>query len=362
MRERYAKPFQGLLVAVLAAFTTTSAVAPAAAQTVEPISLKAASYFPPPSGQSKLVESFTKEIENRTSGRVRFTYYPGGTLLGPDKLYEGLVSGLVDVVMAGLHFTPGRFPVMSTLYTPMGYPSAWVATHVVNDFYSQYKPQELATVQPLFLHATAPLLYFTKKRVSSLEDLKGLIIRSTDLNNPVVTSLGAVPRNMAIPEAVEGASRGLLDGFLLPPEAILVWRIGNVMKFATLSLTVSSADSFVVAMNKNVWNKLPSDIQNIIAQVSREYIEVAAMMWENINKRGYQAGKDTGMQFIALSGSEAAKWEAAVQSVFQSYVEKQASSGLSREEANSRLAYIKAQIKSWRSEQVKRGMEILGSQ
>jgi hypothetical protein len=42
-------------------------------------------------------EYFANLINERTKGRVKITTYPAGTLLAPERLYEGVVSGIVDI-------------------------------------------------------------------------------------------------------------------------------------------------------------------------------------------------------------------------------------------------------------------------
>jgi TRAP-type C4-dicarboxylate transport system substrate-binding protein len=68
---------------------------PAFAQKV--IRLKVAHYFPPPANQSKLMESFCKELETRTNGRVKVDYFAGGSLLKAPAMFEGVVNGIADI-------------------------------------------------------------------------------------------------------------------------------------------------------------------------------------------------------------------------------------------------------------------------
>jgi TRAP-type C4-dicarboxylate transport system substrate-binding protein len=53
-----------------------------------PIELRYANLFPPVHIHSKVVEAWGKEIEKRTGGKVKFTYYHGGTLLKGAKIYD----------------------------------------------------------------------------------------------------------------------------------------------------------------------------------------------------------------------------------------------------------------------------------
>ena len=74
------------------------------------------------------------------------------------------------------------------------------------------KPKALENVKVLYLHAHGPGLLHTKKPVKTLEDLKGMKIRSTGFSAKVVEALGAVPVAMPQGETYEALSKGIVDG------------------------------------------------------------------------------------------------------------------------------------------------------
>lgn len=44
------------------------------------IKLNFSNFFPAPHDNSKIMEQWCKEVEKRTNGKVKITYFPGGTL------------------------------------------------------------------------------------------------------------------------------------------------------------------------------------------------------------------------------------------------------------------------------------------
>jgi len=98
------------------------------------IELIYSNFFPPVHVQSQLAESWIKEIEKRTNGRVKFSYFPGGTLLKGPQIYDGVLKGITDIGMSCFAYTRGRFPAMEAIDLPLGYPSGKVATQVINKF------------------------------------------------------------------------------------------------------------------------------------------------------------------------------------------------------------------------------------
>ena len=144
------------------------------------ITLTYNNYLPPIHIGSKLSESWCKEIEKRTNGEVEFKYFPGGQLLTGPKVWEGVVQGIADIGYTNLAYTRGRFPEMEICDLPLGMPSGWVSTHVVNKFYQKYKPKEFDAAKILFFAGSGPnLISTTDKPVYTLEDLKGQTLRAT---------------------------------------------------------------------------------------------------------------------------------------------------------------------------------------
>lgn len=308
------------------------------------IRLRAVSHFPPVSAQAKLTGEFCKEVEKRTNGLVRITYYPGGSLLDATRIYGGIVQGIADLGNAGLHFTMGRFPVMETTYLPIGFTSGWVATHVVSDYYWKLKPKEFDDVHVLLFHACGPNLLITRQPVQKLDDVKGRAIRATGRVAQVVEALGATARPMEISEGYDAASRGLLDGFALPFEATKNWKLADVTRYITDCWQIGSTYTFVLAMNKNTWNMLPPEIQKVFTELSQEYIEKHALMQNDIDIEGARYGLEKGMNVIELPPQEADRWTKATDKVVDAYMKERVAAGFSSEDVKSQIRFLKELI------------------
>jgi len=121
------------------------------------ITLKFANFFPPVGKQTLIGKEFIEEIEKRTHGRVKITYYPGGTLLTAPAMIDGIIKGIADIGYTNVDYSPGRFPVTEVCVVALGYPSAWVGSQCMNDFYQRFKPKEWDVVHPLWFNSCKPL-------------------------------------------------------------------------------------------------------------------------------------------------------------------------------------------------------------
>ena len=306
-------------------------------------------FFPPTHAQAKAADAWAKEVEKRSAGKVKISVFPGGTLTPADQCYDGVVKGISDIGMSAFAYTRGRFPQMEALDLPLGYTNGRVATRVANDFYLAMKPKALDNVKVLYLHAHGPGLLHTKKPVKTLEDLKGMKIRSTGFSAKVVSALGGVPVAMPQGETYEALSKGIADGTIGPIEVLKGWKQGEVIKSTTDCFDVGYTTAFFVVMNLKKWNSLPPDARKVFEDVSREWIDVHGNAWDEADKEGRAFTKGLGNQIIPLSAQESARWKKAVRPTIEEYVkdaEKKGAQGRkSVKEAEALIAKHRKQVK-----------------
>lgn len=297
---------------------------PAAPAAVEkekapPVQLSYSIFFPPVHAQCKAAEAWAAEIEKRTDGAVKINLFPGGTLTQAAEVYDGVVKGISDIGMSCFAYSRGRFPVMEAVDLPLGYPDGRTATTAANRFYEATKPSELDDVHVLYLHAHGPGLLHTKKPVKTVEDLKGMKIRSTGLSAKVVEALGAVPVAMPQGNTYEALQKGVAEGTFAPMETLKGWKQAEVIKSTTDCRDIGYTTAMFVVMNRDRWNRLPADVQKVFTDVSREWIAVHGTAWDEADEEGLAFTESLGNQVIALDAQEAKRWKDAVAPVIDGY-------------------------------------------
>ena len=293
-----------------------------AALEAKTINLNYSIFFPATHGQAEAGIAWAKEIENRTSGKVQITVFPGGTLTKANQCYDGVVNGISDIGMSVFAYTRGRFPVMEATDLPLGYPGGIVATRVVNEFYRQLQPRELNDVKVLYLHAHGPGLLHTKKPVRTLQDLQKMKIRSTGLSAKVVEALGGVPVAMPQGGTYEALQKGVVEGTFGPIEVLKGWRQAEVIKYTTDCYGVGYTTCMFVVMNLDKWNSLPIGIQKIFEEVSAEWIDMHGKAWNDLDAEGRDYTLSLGNEIIPLPGQQHELWRKAVRSVIDGYIDE----------------------------------------
>ena len=294
--------------------------------------LKFSNFFPATNRVSILMDQWCKEVDKRTNGRVKVTQFPGGTLTPPAQTYDGVVKGIADIGLSYASYTLGRFPLTEVIDLPLGFKTGYVGAKLVNEYYKKFKPKEFDEVKVLFFYASPPHMFFTKKSVNNLEDLKGLKIRSTGTSAKVVQALGGVPVAMPMSESYDSLSRGIAEGIVCPYEPMQGFKLAEVVSSCTPFGSAYSQAAFIV-MNKEKWNGLPPDLQKIIEDIDVEWIDRKGRLWDELEKEGKEVFIQRGGKIIVLSKEEDLRWAKLLRPILDEYLKNMKAKGLPGEEA-----------------------------
>jgi TRAP-type C4-dicarboxylate transport system substrate-binding protein len=299
----------------------------------KPIEMTYSFFVPPIHHAYVLGEAWAREVEKRTDGRVKITTYSGETLLKAADTYDGVVKHIADMGFTCLAYTPGRFPLMEVIDLPLGYPSGTIATMVTNDFYNKFKPAELADTKLLYFHAHGPGILHSKKPIRKLEDIKGLKIRCTGLAAKVVEAMGGVPVAMPNSETYDALAKGVVEASFSPWEVLKTFKQVEVVDYTTNCYAIGYTTVMWHGMNLEVWNSLPKDIQEVIDEVSAEWIAKHGAAWDEVDAEARELTLAEGNEIIELSAEENARWAAAARPVWDATVAGIEGKGLPGEEA-----------------------------
>ncbi len=306
------------------------------------IELRYSTFFPPTHIQAKLAEAWIKEVEKRAEGKVKITYFPGGTLGKGAEIYSHVLKGITDIGFCLFAYTPGRFPHMEVFDLPLGYPTGTCATELVNKFYQKFTPKELDEVHLFYLHAHGPGLLHSKKPVRAMADVKGMKIRSTGFSAKVANALGGVAVAMGQGGAYEALQKGVVEGTLSPIEVLKGWKQAEVIKYTTECFSVGYTTAFYVVMNKKKWEGLPKDVQKVMTNASKEWIPKHGAAWDESDAEGRKYTLSLGNEIIPLSPEESEKWRAAVKPVVDEFIQGAEKKGLPMKKY---VDYLEKQIK-----------------
>lgn len=256
-----------------------------------------------------ILKPWADEVEKATQGKIKITIYPVNTLLKSNDIYEGVVSGIADIGTCDPGYNPGKFPLLSSFFLGgLEYGNSKVASYVAWDLVKGMDLKETKETKFMFVYGLQPSNIYSTTPIRKLEDLQGKQIRVTGFAADSIKALGGVPVGMPMDEAYEALLKGTIDANLAPAEVLEGWKHAEVTRYITKTPFINTVFHYIT-MNLNVWNSLPSDIQEKIEEVNKKIFEQSSTVFDEICNRGIEyAVKNYGHEVIELSQEEKARW------------------------------------------------------
>ncbi|MBU2513469.1 TRAP transporter substrate-binding protein [bacterium] len=267
-------------------------------------------------GTSQAWKPWVERIEKASGGRLKIKGYHSQTLAKGKDTWNAVKYGIADMGWCFHPYWPGMTSLADVISMPsLPFKTSEEGSAALWKLYEKF-PQirkQFADNHILLLYTTDPyFLITTEKQVKAQEDLQGLKIRMMGgPSTEMMKALGGVPMSVPMPDNYIAMQKGVTDGMGGSWESILTFRLYEVVKYYTLD-TSFPVVYFSIAMNKNKWNSLPKDLQDIFTRESglngarfwgRNFFDTAreAMIREAMDK-GYE------MNIYPLPQSEREKW------------------------------------------------------
>jgi TRAP-type C4-dicarboxylate transport system substrate-binding protein len=275
------------------------------------------------------------EIEKRTQGKVKFDRIWGGTLIPQGSEVEGVGGGIADITTVNSPAVKARLSLIDVSSLPGACPTTLKSGPALAELVNSIPAikQEFAKNNLTFVGVMggSPSHIFTNFPMTKLEDLKGKKIRAPGDSGKAVEAAGAVSVGIASAELYDALSKKTIDGVVIGAGGGVTWKVYEASKYYVLLPVFNS--SFYSFMNTNSWNKLPADIQKVIAQVGAEQANV----WNKVrdddeNNNIQKVFPAAGVQIVNVAPEEVRKLTAISKPILDAWVAAEAKAGLPGQE------------------------------
>jgi TRAP-type C4-dicarboxylate transport system substrate-binding protein len=302
-------------VAALVLVTALGLAGPASAQAVK---LKLSHFLPVAHNHhTNVIVPWMEEVRKRSQGKVDITVFPGASLCKPTQQYECAKSGLADIAWGLPGWTPGRFPMSGVIELPFMFRTAAVGSQMLADLWDRHLKREFDDVHVLYMHVhPGGHIHTATKPVRTMEDLKGLKIRTpTAVVGDLLQILGATPVGMPVTQIYESMSQRVIDGFVLPFEALGPFKLYEVTKYHTELAMYATA--FAVYMNKARYESLPPDVRKALDETTsiNGYWKRVGESWDRAEVAGRKAVLDRKNEITTLGKEDRRKWREVARSL-----------------------------------------------
>jgi TRAP-type C4-dicarboxylate transport system substrate-binding protein len=263
------------------------------------------------------IQRWADKVFEDSNGQLRIRIYPSSTLgLTPPEYYDGVIKGSADLYY-GWRYKPKKYDVGAVLPSWFLTGSA-TAIKVYSELWEEFPEvmeEEWKDVKVLWIEPSTQNYLLSRKPLDTLADLKGQQIRvPSKETGAFVKGWGGSPAFMSTGDFVVALDKGTVDGTISVITVIIDFRLQKKLTNINL-VNVSTSVPCVVAMNKDAFNKLPANLQNVLEKSAVWGREEGYKMWIKWNDRDLQFCKENNIKLITPTPEEITKMEAVMDSV-----------------------------------------------
>lgn len=313
-------------------FLTSSigtAVAPAilrfARADTPPITLKLHHAFSAVSGvHDKFLLPWARKIETESGGRMHVDIFPSMQLGGaPAALLDQVRDGSADIVFAAPTLTPGRFAKIETFELPfLPARRALVSSKALADFAAANLQDEFRDFYTICFSCSDSAAIHATRPVRTTEDMKDFKLHvQTRLAAEAMRVLGARPVMMPSAQLPVAITEHVVDGCLDPWHLVPPLRLNDLLRFHTeFSDRSPSARTYVLAMNKTSYDRLPRELKSVIDSNSGQVAAaMAGAMWDQQAAAVANMVVERGDLIVTLLPEAVVRWRKATEPVIDAW-------------------------------------------
>ena len=282
---------------------------------------KIAALAPKGTNWAKTIDSFAKEVKDKTDGAVKFKVYYGGSAGDePDVLRKIRIGQLHGGIFTGK--TLGDIAKnVRVIETPFSFFDQREKASKALQGLSKYFDKELASkkFKSLGYYEIGQVYLVSNKKVTSIEELKGIKVWSwegDEVIKAMIESLELVSVPLALPDVLPSLSTGIINAAYAPPLGIIGLQWQTQIKYLVNFPTAFTVGAFL--MDQKAWKKLDNKQKKIVEEVANKYIKEANKLAKEDNKQGLDVLKNMGVEFIDFKKEDLAR----AQEIRQSVVKK----------------------------------------
>jgi TRAP-type C4-dicarboxylate transport system substrate-binding protein len=263
--------------------------------------------------RDRLTRMFAAEVEKRSKGALKFSIYPGSSLMKTNAQFSAMRKGALDLSLVPLSYAGGEVPevnigLMPGLVTSYDQAYSWKNAEV---------GKELARI--LYDKGIVMLSWIWQgggmasrgKPVVDPDDAKGMKIRGGSREmDLMLKAAGAAVVTLPSNEIYAAMQTGAMEAALTSSTSLISFRLEEVSK----ALTTARAGSYwfmlePLMMSRSVFDRLPKDQQQILLTVGAELEAFALKSSKEDDQQVAAVYQKTGAKVVDMNPGALKKWQ-----------------------------------------------------
>ena len=308
--------------------------------------LKIATLAPAGTTWMKEMKMGAKQIKQRTEGRVKLKFYPGGVMGNDQSVHRKIKIGQLQ----GGAFTPGGLAQVNTAIQALGLPMMF-------DTYAEIDYVR-AKMEPLMKQATESsgfvilgisgggfVRILAKQPMRDLESIRASkvwIPEGDQVGQIVFKALGISPVALPISDVFTGLQTGLIETIAVNPTSAIAFQWHTSTSY--MSETPISYVIGVLAVQKKAFDKLSAEDQAIVREEIGKVFSRLDVLNRSDNLAAIAALKQQGIEFVTPDPGEVVRWK----SISDGAIDEMVASGIISADI---VSQVREYLQSFRSSQ-----------
>lgn len=283
------------------------------------------------------IDYFIPEVDKRLAekGNYVIDWNPafGGTIAKTKGVLDSLQHDLADIGIITTPYHADKLPFYNLPYaTPLVSNDVGLIARTMSDLAVRY-PEISTAWEDYEIHylTTAGSIdtydILMTRSIDSLADLDGQKIGGVGSNLLFLKGSGAAGVTSGLSDWYNNMATGLMSGIIAWPEAVVAYRLYEVAPYL-LDIQFGGATSKAIVVNAKTWNRLPEEIQHVLAEVANDYRDELARVTDDIAARSRVEFVEKGGTIIPVSDEDRRAWAQRLPDLAGAWVESMNKKGL----------------------------------
>jgi TRAP-type C4-dicarboxylate transport system substrate-binding protein len=284
----------------------------------QPANLKISHQFPSGSlaegdFRDRLCRQFAAEVERRTRGGLKFSIYPGSSLMKTNAQFSAMRKGALDMSLVPLSYAGGEVPevnigLMPGLVTSYEQGYAWKNAEVGKELARVLADKGIVVVSWIW---QAGGVASRGKPIVDPEDVRGLKVRGGSREmDLILKEAGAAVVSVPSNDIYAAMQTGAMDAALTSSTSLISFRLEEVSKALTSARGGAYWFMFEpLLMSKTVFDRLPKEQQAAIMAVGADLEAFARKAAQEDDAAVVAVYQRTGARTADLNQASIKKWQ-----------------------------------------------------
>lgn len=251
-------------------------------------------------------KAFAERLNEMSSGRIQIQVFPGGALGNAVKISETVRNGVADMGHMWMGWDWGKNPTTVLFGGYAGSPDTermlhWLYEDGGVELQREFRDKEFDVISmPLFIRPAEVFLH-SNKPVRTLDDMKGLKLRTAGAWIEMSAALGASPVMLPGGDVYPALERGVIDatewGTL---SENLSPGFAEVTKYVIVPGVHQPTAPYELVINKKVWEKLKPADHKLIEKVAQLVTFESYLNIGNEDTKALEHYRSKGNEIIEL--------------------------------------------------------------